>query len=515
MLYTKKVNKTFNSQKLLFLGWGGFIASALAIAGWTSFLPDSTNAATQVQANINKTGYYLNVTSSVGGVNMNVEPSPSGQMASAKDNVNIKTNIPTGYKLYLSATSSGTDQNSLYNTYSLPERQPDKISASSGTLAATNTLSHNTWGYGIPNTTEGLTPGNGFDATYSAPNPAAMSKWAGVPATTSGDVETYAQLVQTIDHANEPKGGNNVDVYYAVNTDTNISAGHYTGSVTYTAVADVPQPTNLTFDEAYEAFGKQKDEATNLYKMQDMEQNICNAVKNPTSTQEADTQITTLVDTRDGKTYKVGKLLDGNCWMQENLRLGSETQSYELTPDNSNVQTNWTLPNMSKNASWAGSSYDVPRLYPDDAQDSASNYYGYYYNFNAVTAGTDDGTSEREVAGDICPKGWSLPSNYPSNPDRSYSKLLNAYGVIPSITSSEYTSDGYQKMITLPLQFVLSGIYNDSGTALYGRGNYGHYWTNDRIDNTAAYYLSFSSNNISPQGGGNKGDGSVARCLAK
>ena len=43
-----------------------------------------------------------------------------------------------------------------------------------------------------------------------------------------------------------------------------------------------------------------------------------------------------LTDSRDGNTYKVRKLADGQCWMIQNLRLGdSKLSNRILTSDNS------------------------------------------------------------------------------------------------------------------------------------------------------------------------------------
>ncbi|MDQ5969720.1 MAG: hypothetical protein QG593_237, partial [Patescibacteria group bacterium] len=54
-----------------------------------------------------------------------------------------------------------------------------------------------------------------------------------------------------------------------------------------------------------------------------------------------------LTDTRgDNQTYQVAKLADGNCWMLDDLKLGSTTGTLELTPQDTNIASNFTLPQV-------------------------------------------------------------------------------------------------------------------------------------------------------------------------
>lgn len=103
-----------------------------------------------------------------------------------------------------------------------------------------------------------------------------------------------------------------------------------------------PDPNVTTFDEAFAAANKTKDTTTSKYKMQDMNTSICNAVTNPTASDYSDTPETQLVDTRDGKVYWVSKLMDGHCWMTQNLDLDLETTATNvavLTSENTDLNT--------------------------------------------------------------------------------------------------------------------------------------------------------------------------------
>jgi uncharacterized membrane protein len=91
-------------------------------------------------------------------MNLNVSPSQNSGLASGSSTLSTTTTSPTGYKLSIIATSTGT-----------------KLTPSSGTIASPVALSNNTWGYALTKASAvGVT--NNFDSSYSSPNTA--SKWA-------------------------------------------------------------------------------------------------------------------------------------------------------------------------------------------------------------------------------------------------------------------------------------------------------------------------------------------------
>jgi len=120
-----------------------------------------------------------------------------------------------------------------------------------------------------------------------------------------------------------------------------------------------------------------------------------------------------LVDSRDSKTYWVGKLPDGNCWMTQNLDFDLST-SITLVPNSTNIADDWT-PIVSTATTISGydtangdtgKSYDPGNVYYEG---TGSEHYhvGNYYQWSAATAGyTDTGESTQS----ICPKGWKLPN---------------------------------------------------------------------------------------------------------
>jgi len=119
-----------------------------------------------------------------------------------------------------------------------------------------------------------------------------------------------------------------------------------------------------------------------------------------------------LEDTRDHEVYNVAKLVDGNCWMLDNLRLGGDTQ-VALSPNDTNINFNFTLT--------AGESGDYrdplvhtngSRKYTELSYGDGMGKSGTFYNYCAASAGTIcDGSEMKDAEYDICPKGWRMPTD--------------------------------------------------------------------------------------------------------
>lgn len=205
-----------------------------------------------------------------------------------------------------------------------------------------------------------------------------------------------------------------------------------------TIITNTDTPNNLyavwqtlttSFDDAFAAAGKTKVDGEH-YAMQDMTPELCASV----STNMA----TVLVDTRDGNTYKVAKLkrdrngAKSTCWMIENLALGSTNDEYVLTPQDTNISSNFTLPAVASGAT----SSTTPQFNVYYGQtDNFGGKAGNSYNLFAATAGSDDAK-----VSSICPKGWQIPGGlyYSVEDDTdyySYRELSDAY---PNFYNNEY-----------------------------------------------------------------------------
>lgn len=196
------------------------VTAGVAVAVVTGGEESAEAASSQIQANIQATGYYVNV-KAADFVSLNVDAEPNGAYAAVKDTVNVKTNAPSGYKLYVGSDREGDDGNKLYLNGKTDSSS--FLNATGGTGTNPASLSDNSWGFAIPGK-------GGFDSSYAVPSPGSSSKWAGMP------LKGQEFL---IDQENAATGseGKNLDVYYGAKANMAIPSGMYRGTVSYSTLA--------------------------------------------------------------------------------------------------------------------------------------------------------------------------------------------------------------------------------------------------------------------------------------
>lgn len=247
----------------------------------------------------------------------------------------------------------------------------------------------------------------------------------------------------------------------------------------------------------------------------------------------AEGEVTALTDERDGETYAVGKFVDGKCWMMENLRL--DLSSAEITAANTNEPTTAFL-----TAAQGATSTNTPCGANTEAcidsvvfntnainrsltaSPTTNNFtsswfsYGVIYNWFTVTAG--NGTyaqTSGAVAGDICPRGWRIPTGGASG---DYAALNNA------VNGGNLTNN--QGLRKYPVNIIYSGDINGNLLKVEGHGTFARLWTATAVDTLNAYRFGANSNNgangangtTTPAGDGNyynKWSGFPVRCVAK
>ena len=265
--------------------------------------------------------------------------------------------------------------------------------------------------------------------------------------------------------------------------------------------------------------------------------------------------IVALTDQRDNQVYGVAKLVDGTCWMIENLRLNNTP---ELTTANTNINPlNSSLPLVndyyngitSNHLSASSNSWDVydnfasmeqslintdnttwnnndpSAITPSFSQDLSSsnpgtpNFYAYssgnHYNWYSATAGYGGMyTSKQETEGDICPNGWKLPygdyyTTY-SNPEGSFSYLDLQMGG-PGL--ADYSINSFKRWTTFPNNYLFAGIWYDEWQEDVGIR--GIYWASGSSsdDWTFADGLAVSYSNTLPTNSIDKNFGSSIRCV--
>jgi uncharacterized protein (TIGR02145 family) len=375
--------------------------------------------------------------------------------------------------------SLGTDQNTIHIT----------VPQGGGTATATTTLISGTAN------TDGYT----LTATLTEPEPGIGIKLKG------GDVTTDTSLNPgdaplTLKATDAASSNDTTDVTLTFAIDGSVTPGQKELKLNY-AVAD---------NEAEGEAGST---------LQAFTSSDCSALPIYTGTNEE--AVITLTDTRgDNQTYQVAKLADNNCWMLENLKLGSTTGTLTLTPSDSDVASNFTLPQLTTTGT---TDPDNPGAYgpvTGDTGEGETNY-GYLYNWPAVTAG-ESRTSHTETDGDapysICPSGWRLPTvgfSYDEETETAtasgdYSNLDIAFGGTGQYADSganiaKWQHDG-------PFKGTFAG-YWDEGFVL--QGDYALLWSRsafpDLVDLADLAY--FNAGEVGPGHFAPRGYGLAVRCL--
>ncbi|MCL1876508.1 hypothetical protein FWF74_00475 [Candidatus Saccharibacteria bacterium] len=198
----------------------------------------------------------------------------------------------------------------------------------------------------------------------------------------------------------------------------------------------------------------------------------------------------TVTDNRNNQDYVVCKLGDGHIWMLNNLKLGSTSGTTPLTPADTNITSNWSLPQLVVSGYAYGSS-SAPRAYGpvSGATDNIADetFYGYLYNWCAATAGgtasggsntcTDSSIYPDDATNDICPVNWRLPTGGSTGEYTWLGAKLNN----PNATSTDVYYRG-DFIFTGSFRGVFSGGVSGSW---YGQGSSGYWWSSSH--NSSAY----------------------------
>ena len=139
--------------------------------------------------------------------------------------------------------------------------------------------------------------------------------------------------------------GSSFTTTYAAWISATQPAGTYTGKVRYTLVHPYTAPAPVVCNPSGTTIGTNTN--TDIKCMQD----ISSTNKSAILTSMASEQQYTLKDKRDGKTYTVSKLADGNIWMTQNLDLDLDSSR---TYTNEDTDLGWnTSTNTYDTASWS------------------------------------------------------------------------------------------------------------------------------------------------------------------
>jgi uncharacterized protein (TIGR02145 family)/LPXTG-motif cell wall-anchored protein len=265
--------------------------------------------------------------------------------------------------------------------------------------------------------------------------------------------------------------------------------------------------------------------------MQSFTPEQCDALATYTGTNEE--AVIALTDSRGGttQTYQVAKLADDNCWMLNNLKLGSTTSSITLTPSDTNIASNLTLPQLSTptfteepDEATINDLFDNPHVYgpvPGDTGTGETNY-GYLYNWSAATGG-ESRASHTEADGDapysICPANWRLPTA-----SRIYNEDTEQYDVsgdFPELDQAfggtgEGSYSGEPNIAQWHYDGAFKGVFSGYWVGEFdGQGDYGLFWSASAHPDTAdgAFYAYFNASEVNPADGSVRYAGFSVRCL--
>ena len=239
-----------------------------------------------------------------------------------------------------------------------------------------------------------------------------------------------------------------------------------------------------------------------------------------------------VMDKRDGQTYTIARLKDGQCWMTSDLNLAGGTT---LNASDSDVPTDnyFTLP-----ASSATGFDDDTKAYVyntgneaiSQADCTSTQACNSYYSWLAATAGGKDASGTavtgngEDAAYSICPKGWRLPKSG-NNSDTSatsttgykkgdFYKLATAYGANLESSHVQNSAVFYNNAGPGTLSnFLLAGHFY-SGSFYYG-GTDGRYWSLSSGSSTNAYFLYFSGSRVGSAAMDSRRRGFSVRCILK
>ena len=282
-------------------------------------------------------------------------------------------------------------------------------------------------------------------------------------------------------------------------------------------------------------------------------------------------KVTALSDQRDGDTYAVAKLADGNCWMIENLRLDADDSKDSslaqgfggvfaglANPETANFTntTSYSPIHIINSLYYSGAQsgtatidigignypdYRIPRYRDDNTTSPVANMsstsaniysYGNYYTWAAAKANTQFlDTMQNSIAENtsLCPSGWRLPqggnkTRIESNDDNDIWNLIvdglnngtqpanYSSNTEPYYTGSDEAGPVSKLVRKFPSNFIYSGIADRD--SLSRRGSNGSYWSSTASSWALAYYLGLEGTGVYTGSIGlHKYDGYSIRCV--
>jgi uncharacterized protein (TIGR02145 family) len=226
-------------------------------------------------------------------------------------------------------------------------------------------------------------------------------------------------------------------------------------------------------------------------------------------------QAIVLNDTRNNQKYRVKKMPDGNVWMIDNLKLGSTTSTTTLTPTDTNIASNYTLPQISNstaNSDPGETTYCSSSGLVHTHNPGNTTGCGYLYTWKIAMAETSSNSGYS-----ISPKGWGL---HPNSGTKSANELSDKMLAVAANSNSNrnpvYSTTGYKNFgegdtnYPAPWLGVYSGYYRNN---FANQGSHGYYCSSTELVKSDAYSLYFYSNDLNTKNYFGKSDGHAVRSV--
>lgn len=484
-----------------------------AANGWDIPLNGPSTTTSQTTSSVSLSLSSGTIQTDLDAANATANPDEAGKVLAQTATITVGNT--DGYTVYVSGNTNLTGRNNT--NHKIPSI------TSSKTLGSMS----NEWGYyGVLGDNEAsYNPGTSFKAMTTS------QQSVGTGGATSSSVTKKLTL------------------FYGARVNSSAAEDFYGNTVTLSVVA---QPRTVTTTVT---------KFNGITTMQEMTSIICkNAAENDTAR---------LRDTRDGKYYWVTKLLDGNCWMSQNLDFNISTSN--VTTATSDVTSNWTSSSTyparatvtsmtagsttnTETYSWDLGDYVIidptattactanntglsactgqfiavgsrtastdPNFYQKNGATYNATEYdahylaGNYYQWNAATAGTGGTITNQNATGSICPKNWKLPSSGDNTTKGTLGYLLSQYGVASSLSGTSSVNNNTYNIVQSPLFLVRSGYIWTSDRQFYNAGLIGRYWSSRAYSSTdSAYYLTFNNGSVGSSGHNSRYNGYSLRCL--
>ncbi|MBR3386004.1 hypothetical protein IKG68_00305 [Candidatus Saccharibacteria bacterium] len=364
---------------------------------------------------------------------LNLQPTAAGNFVSGNLAVEVATNSYYGYNLSMSATTT-----SLSGSVAVGSEKPTIPTLQSATSEAD--FPTNYWGFK-----------RGADTNKPDANYQPMLANASIPLNLVSETDNF-----------DPNSDIST-ITFGVKLDNRTPSGTYDITINFLAVANINTPYYM--------------------------QNITDAELVSLMPSVNDTY--TLTDSRDNKQYTVAKLKDGQYWMTTNLDLAGGTT---LTPQDSNITTNYTLPESSKTGFDDNSKAFVYNSGSTDCS-SADGCYS-YYSWNAATAmsGTSITTANTDAPSSICPAGWHLPTSRRTNTfgmTSAYQSDFYTLAVDYGMNTGAWDGSGVEIGPDTKPNFEYAGIISNSN--LTGQSSNSQYWASSYAYQDVSYALFISN----------------------